>query len=83
MHDADLDWLIGRVVVIEENDYIYGVGPLRLCLWRVTPLRSEPGWALVAGSVVDAHGVESTEREVVARLGALIGGPRPRPGPPA
>jgi hypothetical protein len=72
MHETPLDQLIGRVVALDENDYMYGIGLLRLRLWRVTPMRSEPGWALVVGSVVDFRGVEHAEREVVVRLGALI-----------
>jgi len=47
-----------------------------LRLERVTLMRSEPGWALVAGTVVDFRGDEHAEREVMVRVGALAAADR-------
>jgi len=71
MNDLELDVLLGKVVIVDENDYMYGMGPLRLRLERITLLRSEPGWALVAGLMVDFRGDHHQSREVMVRIGAL------------
>lgn len=79
MHDPRLDHLIGTVVVIDDNDYMYGVGTLRLRLRRITLLRSEPGWALVAGVAVDFRGTEHDARDVTVRVRALQDQPPEEP----
>ncbi|HEY2791034.1 MAG TPA: hypothetical protein VGJ28_01680 [Micromonosporaceae bacterium] len=71
MSGLGVDVLVGKVIVIHENDYRYGLGTLRLRPERISGVRSEPGWALVTGVVVDFRGIEHAPREVLVRVGAL------------
>src|SRR4051794_21479949 len=71
MSDSEFQRFVGAEVVLDENDYMYGLGALRLRVARVTAMRSEPGWALVAGTRIDYRDVECGQREVVVRLTAL------------
>jgi hypothetical protein len=70
--DSPLESLVGRVVVIAEDDYRYGIGPLRLRVQSVTRSRLDPSWALVNGLLVDFRGVDREPREVMVRVGALL-----------
>ncbi len=59
--------------MLDEDDYMYGIGPLRLRVAAVAPSRVEPGWALVSGVPLDFRGVEREPREVLVRMKALLG----------
>jgi hypothetical protein len=65
------DPIAGTVITLDENDYMYGRGKLRLRVGHVTALRSEPGWALVAGVQIDHRGKDRQYRDVVVRIRAL------------
>lgn len=66
---ADTDRITGRALDIDENDYLYGVGTLRLRIDVMTGMRSQPGWVLVTGTV--ESGAETDSCTVVVRLSAL------------
>jgi hypothetical protein len=61
----------GVVAEFAEEDYLYGIGILRLRLTRVTRLRSDPGWALVDGIHIDHRGDSHERRAVMVILAAL------------
>jgi hypothetical protein len=71
--------LPGRIVELDECDYTYGVGRLRLRVGDATPLRSKPGWVMLDGMTVDRDGTTYEPRTIAVRLTALRGhlaGPR-------
>ena len=62
----------GTVVILAEDDHRYGLGPLRLRVEQITPLRSEPGWALITGARIGDNGQTQTPFELVVRIHALL-----------
>jgi hypothetical protein len=71
MLDFHLDELIGEVVSLDESDYMYGIGRLRLRILAVTLVRTDPGWAHVIGVFVDYRGNEHGLRDILVRVEAL------------
>lgn len=59
------------IVTLAEDEYLYGLGPLRIRVHEVSPTRPEPGWAIVAGVRIDHLGRDREPREVLVRLDAL------------
>lgn len=59
------------VITFTEDEYLYGLGTLRLRVERVTVLRSEPGWALVGGVRIDHLDVAHERRDICVPLATL------------
>lgn len=71
MMEFHLDDLLGDVIALDERDYLYGMGTLRLRPLRVTLSRADPGWAKVVGVFIDFRGGEHGVREALVRVEAL------------
>jgi hypothetical protein len=67
----DLSTVVGSVVHLDDGDYKYGIGRMRIRVGQVTPMRSEPGWAMVTGVQLDFRGAEIARREILVRAEAL------------
>lgn len=70
----------GAVVAeFAEDEYLHGVGLLRLRITRVTRVGLDPGWALVDGVHIDHRGDAHDRRAVMVTIAALrrYGLPRP------
>lgn len=61
----------GFIAEFAEDEYLYGIGILRLRIIRVTLLRSDPGWALVDGIHIDHRGDPHERRNVLVTVAAL------------
>lgn len=71
MMEFHLDDLLNDVIALNERDYMYGRGTLRLRLLSVTLSRADPGWAKVVGLFIDFRGDEHGVREALVRVEAL------------
>jgi hypothetical protein len=65
--------LTGRIVDLDENDYLFDRGPMRLRLLRITPTRSEPGWDLIDAVAVGTC-ADMGIRTLMVRHRALLAG---------
>ena len=74
----------GDVLVVDEADYCYGIGPLTLRVDRVEWSKPIPyegdTWLEVQGTVIDRAGREGARRTVLVRASLLpLRPPRRRP----
>lgn len=58
-------------LTLAEDEYLYGLGPLRLRVEKITIMRSYPGWALVGGVRIDHRGVTREHRDVCVSITTL------------
>ena len=72
MRDSKVAAAIGAVVTLQEDEYEFGIGPLRIRIDRIEILRFEPGWAKVHGMQLDYRGQHVRVREVNVPIDALI-----------
>ncbi len=72
MHDSPIAAAIGAVVTFHEDEYEYGIGPLRIRIDRIEMIRRDRGWAVVHGTEVDFRGQDRRVRQVTVPLAALI-----------
>jgi hypothetical protein len=72
VQDSTVAAAIGAVVELQEHEYEYGLGPLRLRIERIDVLRIERGWAVVRGVQIDHRGHDVRTREVTVPIAALI-----------
>jgi hypothetical protein len=73
--EADLPVRIGQVLALAEEDYRFGLGPLRLRvtgLLHVQELADGP-WLYLRGVTVRWDGSEGEARQVLVRMAALPG----------
>jgi hypothetical protein len=61
----------GVMVEFAEEEYLYGLGVLRLRVTRVTRLRLDPGWVLVDGIRIDHRGDPRERRAVMITAAAM------------
>lgn len=78
---AAADLLVGQVIDLEEPDYAYGIGPLRLRVRRAGPMPDHEDWLSVEGVRVDDEGQEREDHSIGVRLTAVL--PYLRPDRPA
>ena len=72
MQDSTVAAAIGAVVTLQEDEYEYGIGPLRIQIDRIEILPFERGWAKVRGMQLDYRGRHVRVREVNVPIDALI-----------
>jgi hypothetical protein len=61
----------GIVAEFAAEEYLYGIGVLRVRIIRVTLVRSNPQWALVDGIHIDHRGDAHERRAVMVTIAAL------------
>ena len=64
----------GDILVIEEADYCYGIGPLRIRVTAIGAPRGQvrgPEWLGVVGVEIRWNGAEGAHRSVLVRTAAL------------
>ncbi len=72
MQDSTIAAAIGAVIELQEHEYEYGIGLLRIRIERIDVLRVDRGWAVLRGTQIDHRGQDVRVREVTVPIAALI-----------